>query len=62
MLIVTVHRLTADDVQEASYECAVKVTTSPTQLKTIAVSSLRHKRGKGWRELLRRIADEAIEV
>lgn len=63
MLLVTLHNDGTGDENIANYDCKVLVTISPTKLQTIALGRVEgHKRGDGWRALLRKLADEGRDV
>ncbi len=59
MLIVTIHNDGTGGENDANYNCEVLVTVTSRELKTIATARVEgHRRGDGWRELLKRVIEE----
>ena len=63
MLVVKIHNDGTGTEDSSNYDCEVLVTVNPTRLKEIAFKHITgHKRGDGWRVLLKRLADEGIDI
>lgn len=59
MLIITAHNITGTKEDGTSdYNIEVKVTETPTKLRTVATFQITgHIRSDGWQPLVRRISD-----
>ena len=63
MLLVTVHNDGTGTEDSANYDVKVLVTVTPKQLKVIGLARVEgHRRGDGWKALLRRVIEEGRDV
>ena len=59
-LIVVIHNDATGDDEHSNYDVSVRVTITPTRLKTIWSGRVEgHRRGDGWPALLRQLAEVA---